>query len=443
MIKTDFFRDEKQFAAMSRVIIPERLHMARSAGRRLNLWSAACATGEEPYSLGMVCAEVGAQLPEVHLVASDVNTEAIFEAARGVYSFRKLKPVSPQRVHRFFVAEGIDAARVSQSLREMVRFEARNLADPGLPAAPGPFDLILCRNVLIYFDPATLVRVLERLFNALAPGGYLALGYSESLFRIFDWFELVELEGSFFYRRPQEPRSSASKRPSTPLMLARIPAPTPVRPRVPTGIMPVVTPSASGTYPAVKPSAPAAPAPRPKPAEAAILMPPEAPHRLSRAVELIENGKFFEALDLLRALTMGEPEGVVGWITMGNLLTLMRRFPEAYQAYEQALSVEPLSAEARLFMGVALTEGGRWEDANRELSRALFLDSSLALGHYYMGLSAEAGGLKDLARRSFRNCLTLCQGGSTARPFLAHYPDLPRDPEVLGRAAQYALGALG
>lgn len=428
--KTDFFRDNRQFHALETKLVPEALERARHERRMLRIWSAACATGEEPYSLAMVAVEAGALVNEVELRASDINGEAIFEAERGIYALRKLRPVTSERLRNFFIMEGSDAARVTSEIRKMVRFDVTNLAESNLNVPDGGYDLIFCRNVLIYFDSSTMVRTLERLYDSLRPGGLLALGYSESLYRIFNRFELTEVEGAFFYRRPTgAPRPAPVNRPLTPPLIPKLELKRPVRP--------------TAEFPAMGPQPrPQVPAPAPVPVEPPPQVAPAAPHRLTRSVELIERGQFLEALDLLRALVAAEPEGLVGWIALGNLLAVLRRFGEAFAAYERALQVEPLSAEARLFWGVGLVEANRFKEAQQELSRAIFLDADLALAHYYLGRAAESAGDTVSARRSYKNCLGICQSGQAGRPFLAHYPDLPKDPDVLGRAAQYALSAV-
>jgi chemotaxis protein methyltransferase CheR len=433
--KTDFFRDEKQFAALAGKLMPEALARARTEHRALKIWSAACATGEEPYSLAMCCVEAGALVSEVELRATDINGEAVFEAERGVYSVRQLRPVSSERVRRFFISEGRDAAKVTSEVRRMVRFEVGNLAELA-PGLRGGHDLIFCRNVMIYFDAATMVRTLDRLYDLLLPGGHLALGYSESLYRVYTRFELTEIAGAFFYRKPTgEPRPAPSMvRPPTPPMMNRLAV---GQPRI-TAAFPAL-PADPSSRPRTQPLPPRI---QPPVATPPVEVSPQAPHRLARSAELIDRGQFLEALDLLRALCQSEPSSLTGWISMGNLLTVLRRFPEAFSAYERALQVEPLSAEARLFSGVALVEANRPREAMEELSKALFLDGELALAHYYLGRAAESVGDGAAARRAYRNCLGICQSGHPGRPYVAHYPDLPKDPEVLGRASQYALSAV-
>ncbi|HLM48216.1 MAG TPA: CheR family methyltransferase, partial [Myxococcaceae bacterium] len=150
---TEFFRDPKQFRALETRILPDALWRARRENRRVSIWSAGCATGEEPYSLAMVLAEQGALPIEVDLWATDLNL--------AVSVFEKVKPES--------------------------------------------LDLILCRNVIIYFDLPTIRALMDRFLTALRPGALLLLGYSESLFKVYDRFEMVEVDGAFVYRRPEKP----------------------------------------------------------------------------------------------------------------------------------------------------------------------------------------------------------------------------------------------
>jgi chemotaxis protein methyltransferase CheR len=427
--KTSFFRDERQFHAL-RALLPglrERVHRTASP---LRVWSAGCATGEEPYSIAMSCAEAGFEPGEVELLATDVNPEAVAAAARGLYEARRVREVPVPFLARHFDREG-DAWRVRASLRRyLAAIRPHNLVSTTFPAPRyGTWDVVFCRNVIIYFDTPTTQRVLEQFLQALAPGGYLFLGYSESLFRLFDGFELTEVAGAFLYRKPEAGAAAA-------------PPPMPVRragrslPSSPPPVHHLVLPPRS---PAAAPGAPppgrAAPAPSP----------PLAPQEfLDGAVALFAEGRFGAARVLLERHLEEGGEDLSVRLTLANLYGVLRQPDKAAESYQAALALEPLSAEAHLFYGLHLLQAGQAEGAALELSRALFLDPDLALAHYWLGRCREAQRDPQRARLAYKNALEAHKRRPEGKrqAFLGYYPDVPEDGAAFARAAEYALAAL-
>ena len=199
---TEFFRDAKQFRALEKSVLPELVTRARRELRKVSVWSAGCATGEEPYSVAMVLAELGALSMEVDLWATDLNLAAVEAARQGRFTSRRCISIGQERLRRFFrpVDEGYEAL---PTLRDYIRFDGQNLAAPVFDKVGlSSLDLILCRNVIIYFDLPTIRGLMDRFLAALRPGGLLFLGYSESLFKVYDRFEMIEVDGAFVYRRP-------------------------------------------------------------------------------------------------------------------------------------------------------------------------------------------------------------------------------------------------
>jgi chemotaxis protein methyltransferase CheR len=422
--KTSFFRDERQFRALE-ALLPELVARASGGGRRVSIWSAGCATGEEPYSIAMTAETLGAAPEHLELLATDVNPEAVAHAARGAYDARRAREIPEPLRERHFDRDEHGRYHVRASLRRMIAaIRPHNLVSGVMPRPEGGWDVIFCRNVIIYFDTPTTQRVLTQFHHALAPGGYLFLGYSESLFRIFDGFELTEIAGAFLYRRPETVR--------TPL-----PAPRPIRPVVP-------VPSAP---PAVRhvPVAPAVPPRLPTPAPVPAAQPPLAPQEyLDAAVALFAEGRFGAARELLERLLEKGGEDLAVRLTLANLYGILRQTDRARECYVAALQLEPLSAEAHLFFGIHLLAEGDTEPAALELSRALFLDPDLALAHYWLGRCREAQRDPERARLAYRNALTAHARWPEGKrqAFLGYYPDVPEDGAAFVRAAQYALAAL-
>lgn len=427
--KTSFFRDERQFRALE-ALVPGLLKRPRAGGRRIAIWSAGCATGEEPYSIAMTAAEAGAEPEDLEILATDVNPEAIAFAARGSYETRRVREVPEPLLTRHFDHDA-DRHHVRAHLRRFIAaIRPHNLVSAVFPRpADGGWDVIFCRNVIIYFDTPTTQQVLTQFHNALAPGGYLFLGYSESLFRLFEGFDLTEVAGAFVYRRPETPRTT----------------PLPARPRLhPSSPPPVmhldVHPPVATRLPAPEGRAAGGRAPTPSRGS-----PPLAPQEfLDGAVALFADGRFGAARELLERALENRGEDLSVRLTLANLYGVLRQPDKARDSYVAALQIEPLSAEAHLFYGVHLLALAEPEGAALELSRALFLDPDLTLAHYYLGRCREAQRDPDRARLAYRNALEAFKRRPAGKrqAFLGYYPDIPEDGAAFARAAEYALAAL-
>jgi chemotaxis protein methyltransferase CheR len=202
--ETSWFRDSEPFVGLRGSVLPE-LVAARTSARRLRVWSAACSSGQEPYSIAMVLAEAP-QLAgwSFEVLGTDLSLEMVERARDGRYSQLEMNRGLPApSLVRWFERDGA-AWRVNRELAAMASFRQLNLVRP-LPAL-GRFDLVFLRNVLIYFDLATKRDVLQRLRAVLAPDGYLFLGASETTMGVDDAWERVPVGRSSVYRIKQDTR---------------------------------------------------------------------------------------------------------------------------------------------------------------------------------------------------------------------------------------------
>jgi chemotaxis protein methyltransferase CheR len=197
--ETLFFRDAKPYEALRNAIIPELIRL-RSAERKLQIWSGACSSGQEPYSVSMTMHDHFPVLGswDVRMIATDISQEMLARSRAGRYSQLEVSRGLPARyLTKYFDKVGADW-QIHPELRKPIEFRELNLAGPW--AALPPTDLILLRNVLIYFDTETKRQILARMRKLLRPGGFLMLGTAETTMNLDDGFELVRSDGTTYYR---------------------------------------------------------------------------------------------------------------------------------------------------------------------------------------------------------------------------------------------------
>lgn len=201
--ETYFYREDHQLAALSREILPELIRTKRP-GDLVRIWSMPCSTGEEPYSIAIWLLENWPLVDayNIEIVGSDIDTHALDQARDGRYAARSLARLPGKLVESYFEPERGHRRKIIDDLRESVRFTPANIVDRATLSGLGRFDVILCRNLLIYFDDASRKQAAANLHESLGPGGFLCLGHSESMTRISDQFTMARLEDAIVYRRP-------------------------------------------------------------------------------------------------------------------------------------------------------------------------------------------------------------------------------------------------
>ena len=201
--ETYFYREEHQLQCLTQDLLAARLR-AKPAGEGVRIWSVPCSTGEEPYSIAMWLLENWPQVDshDVEIVGSDIDTAVLATAQEGLYGKRALMRLPPRLIEKYFAPEGIDRWRILDELRGSVRFTPANLVERTETRPHGIFDVIFCRNVLIYFDDTSRRLAAENLYENLAPGGFICLGHTESMSRISPLFEVCRFADAIVYRRP-------------------------------------------------------------------------------------------------------------------------------------------------------------------------------------------------------------------------------------------------
>tara|TARA_R110002167_G_scaffold14974_2_gene60238 strand:- start:3406 stop:4233 length:828 start_codon:yes stop_codon:yes gene_type:complete len=199
--ETLWFRDNHPFRILQDKLLPE--FAARSSVAPLRVWSAACSTGQEPYSAGMIVDEFRRQKPgklrDVKITATDISKSVLEAARRGEYEMIAIgRGLSPERQKQFFTPSANGGWQIRPQIKSMVEFKELNLLERYML---GKFDIVMCRNVLIYFSAALKKDILTRIHATLNPGGYLILGASESLNGMPELYEMVQCQPGIIYRK--------------------------------------------------------------------------------------------------------------------------------------------------------------------------------------------------------------------------------------------------
>jgi chemotaxis protein methyltransferase CheR len=201
--ETYFYREDHQLQCLSADLLASRIRNKRK-GEPIRIWSAPCSTGEEPYSIAMWLLENWLLVDdyEIEIIGSDIDT-AVLEAARqGVFGKRALMRLSPYLVSKYFSQIAEDKWQIIEDLRESVRFSEVNIVEASQTRRYGQFDVIFCRNVLIYFDDTSRRIAAENLYENLLPGGFICLGHTESMSRISSLFDVARFDDAIVYQRP-------------------------------------------------------------------------------------------------------------------------------------------------------------------------------------------------------------------------------------------------
>lgn len=198
-----FFRESYQFDCLVNDMLDEVV-THKAPGETIRIWSIPCASGEEPYSIAIYLLERWPRLAhyEVEILASDIDTNVLEAARRGIYPLRSLQQLPKEYLHKYFTPLANGQWRISDTLRDSVEFSRVNLSDPADTRRFRRLDVIYCRNLLIYFDDVSRRAAAETFYDALYPGGFICLGHSESMSRISNLFTVRKFPDCIVYQKP-------------------------------------------------------------------------------------------------------------------------------------------------------------------------------------------------------------------------------------------------
>ncbi len=369
--ETQFLRNPAHYRALREYVFPT-LQRSRPPLQPIRCWSAGCSTGEEPYSIALVALQVfGWPLSRpVEIWGTDLSQQVLDVARRGEYRGRTLANISAD-YKRWFEPQENGGLSVSAVVRSLVQFEQHNLLDPW-PSWAAQLDVVFCQNVTIYFQLSTCQRLVERIYHALNDGGYLFLGFSESLWGVFDGFETVEVDGAFIYRKGAQRRPQRQQRPAQS-----------ARPE---------KPASTFNWPIrrVQRSEPA-----PRRAE-----PPRS--ILEQAQQLRSTGQQRAALDLLNRAPYHERTPALLALT-AQLHADLGEHEQAAAEARRALELDVMQETAYFVLGVLEVQNGAWAEGARLLERALYLIPESPTVSFYLAESYRQLGRTAAAQREYRN----------------------------------------
>jgi len=203
--ETYFYRERNQLDAFAEEILPE-LAERNAKKKRLRIWSAGCSTGEEPYTLAILCSESGLfdNTWELDIIGTDISQRVLTTARKAVFSQSSFRATEENKLNRYFSRNEDGKYALDDTIRNMVHFGHLNLMDEKMMGLIRECDVIMCRNVIIYFDKNAKAKAVNSFFRKLVPGGYLLLGHSESLMNITTVFKLKHLTRVMVYQKPGE-----------------------------------------------------------------------------------------------------------------------------------------------------------------------------------------------------------------------------------------------
>ncbi len=374
--ETFFFRNKPHMRALQEVLLPE-LQRHKSIGEPIRIWSAGCATGEEPYSLAITLLEtLGPQASRTCSVwATDMSQVAVARARAGYYQGRALGNLTPAMLARYFTPHGAGYV-VNDTLRTMVHFDTLNLLDP-FPAAAQGVDIIFCQNVMIYFQLDTCRALLERFYTCLPPKGLLFLGFSETLWNVFDKFQSREVLGAYVYTKdvPAQstvalaaPRARAAGKPATAKLSQVRPAPLPAPP---------TSASTSASDHDV----------------------------LRQARAFLQRGEPEQALGVLRSIVPRSPVAAQALSLVARVHADRGDLDRAAAEAQRAIELNQMVEDAYMLLGVIAARQKEWKQAVYQFEKARYLQPAAPLVSFYLAEAYAQLGHSDVAAREYRATL--------------------------------------
>lgn len=395
---TNYFRSPDHFRALREYVLP-RITSQKDKDKRIRIWSAGCSTGDEPYSIAITLLEAlkGLKQWDIKILATDINIQFLQHARSGIYDSWTTRYVARELFDKYFVKTE-NSALLKDQIKNMVKFFYLNLATDGYSFAQegiDKFDIIFCRNVLIYFRKNMVKKIVKKFYDLLEDNGYLFLGYSENLSQFSRNFEPNSLYGVFFYEKsPPELRTKPERVPQT--KPREIPPP-----------------------PRIKPKETVAPEPKEIDEEKLYL----------EGINHFGEERFEKAAEIFEHILEKNPRSARALLGIGFLLANKGRDSEARQKSQEVLEIDQLLPEAYYLLGILNEREGNLKATRESYERAIFLEKDFIMAHFNLAILYKREGKWKEAQREFKNIVNILKtrkdnesiqfsGGFNKRSFL-------------------------
>lgn len=401
--ETYFFREEKALEAITGRILPDLTRSRRDSGQPLRIWSAGCSTGEEAYSIAILLDKLFANVTgrQLTILATDINPRALQKASAGVYGEWSFRGTPTWVKENYFERKKGDRYEILPRIKQMVKFSYLNLAEdayPSLLSNTNAMDIILCRNVLMYFTREQARKAVNKFFLALLAGGWLVVNPSELSTELFSAFTSVNFPGAILYqKRNAEPHSKMAfggRQDSEPAISAQ-----------PFVGLTAVTESvdapsheSSGNYSLE--------------VDARRKTQAVASNQYEDALAFYERGLYREASEMLQELVSSERADITAHALLARAYANQGQLVEALEWCEKAIAVDKTDARSHYLRAIILQELNQTAEATGSLRRALFLDQHFVLAHFALGNLARQLGKHKESERHLANALALLRAYS-------------------------------
>ena len=394
--ETYFFRERSSLEVFEQQIVPELIRARHGFGGQLRIWSAGCATGEEPYSLAIVLSRMIADLKEwtITILATDLNTRSLQKASEGVYTDWSFRDTPQWLRSTYFKANPGGRWAISPAIKKMVTFSYLNLVEdvyPSLLNGTNAMDVILCRNVLMYFTEEAMKKVIHRFHRSLADKSWLIVSPAETSQTLFTEFGSISFAGATLYRKGAQPPQ---------MVIASF---SHSNHEVQVGIQ------------AAERAIEEPESTRTSGLDTSLALPDNDRHRntakasplYEQALEFYQLGRYEEAAQIVIALLSEDEDDGQPMLLLARVYANQGKLTSALAWCEKAIAFDKLTACAHYLRATILQEQGLPEEAIRSLRRAVYVDPRFTLGHFALGsLALRQGEFKE-SEKHFENVLLL------------------------------------
>jgi len=411
--ETYFFREKRSLEVFEKDIVPELIRTR--SGKVIRVWSAGCATGEEPYSIAIVLSKLMAGLKKwnVEILATDLNSKSLQKASEGIYGEWSFRGVPPLVRSAYFEAVGESRWTVSSAIRKMVSFAQRNLMDHSFPPpsnSTNGFDVIFCRNVLMYFTPEGMRKVIHQLYCSLASDGWLIVSPTETSHELFSEFATIDFGDVTLYRKSATHLRKTLTLPSVVRDENRFGAQLPEQrlENSEPAMALVCDTSQKSQDPQIHPENAQPPAPS-----------------YSQALALHELGRYEDAQQIIGTLLSQDGNDAQAMLLLARAYANQGKLAAALVWCDKAIAADKMAARAYYLRATILQEQGFLPEALFAFQQTVYAEPQFVLGHFSLGnLALNHGKLRE-SEKHFENVLLL----------LAHYEPEDVVPESEGLSA--------